>query len=43
MQEIFNGQDYQNELLVCNKSNKQVKSKDLELQHLVKYIDNIET
>ena len=43
MQEIFNGKDYQDESLVSNKSNKQVKSKDLELQHLVKYIDNIET
>ena len=43
MQEIFNGKDHQDESLVSNKSNKQVKSKDLELQHLVKYIDNIET
>ena len=43
MKEIFNGKDYQDESLVSNKSNKQVKSKDLELQHLVKYIDNIKT
>ena len=43
MQEIFYGQDYQNESLISNKSNKQFKSKDLELQHLVKSIENIET
>ena len=43
MQEIFYGQDYQDESLVSNKSNKQFKSKDLELQHLVKSIENIET
>ena len=29
--------------MVSNKSNKQFKSKDLEFQHLVKSIDNIET
>ena len=43
MQEIFYGLDYQDESLVSNKSNKQFKSKDLELQHLVKSIENIET
>ena len=43
MQEIFYFQDYQDELLVSNKSNKQLKSKDLELQHLVKSIESIET
>ena len=43
MQEIFHGQDYQDELLVSNKSNKSFKSKDLELQHLVKSTENIET
>ena len=43
MQEIFYGQDYPDESLVSNKSNKQFKSKDLELQHLVKSIENIET
>ena len=43
MQEIFYGQDYQDESLVSNKSNKQFKSKDLELQHLVKSIENIQT
>ena len=42
MQEIFYGQDYQDESLVSNKSNKQFKSKDLELQHLVKSVENIE-
>ena len=43
MQEIYYGQDYQDESLVSNKSNKQFKSKDLELQHLLKSIENIET
>ena len=43
MQEIFYGQDYQDESLVSNKSNKQFESKDLELQHLVKSIENIQT
>ena len=43
MQEIFYGQDYPDESLVSNKSNKQFKSKDLELQHLVKSIENIKT
>ena len=43
MQEIFYFQDYQDEYLVSNKSNKQLKSKDLELQHLVKSIESIET
>ena len=43
MQEIFYGQDCQDESLVSNKSNKQFKSKDLELQHLVKSIENIAT
>ena len=33
----------QDESLLSNKSNKQFKSKDLELQHLVKSIENIET
>ena len=42
MQEIFYGQDYQDELLVSNKSNKQFKNKDLDLQHLGKSIENIE-
>ena len=42
MQEIFYGQDYQDESLVSNKSNKQFKGKDLELQHSVKSIENIE-
>ena len=32
MQEIFYGQDYQDESLISNKSDKQFKSKDLELQ-----------
>ena len=43
MQELFYGQDYQDESLVSKKSNKQFKSKDLELIHLVKSIENIET
>ena len=42
MQKIFYGQDYQDESLVSNKSNKQFKSQDLELQHLVKSVENIE-
>ena len=42
MQEIFYGQGYQEELLVSSKSNKQFWNKDLELQHLVKSIENIE-
>ena len=41
MVEIFYDQDYQDESLVSSKS-KQFKSKDLEFQHLVKSIDNIE-
>ena len=32
MEEIFYDQGYQDELLVSNKSNRQFKSKDLELQ-----------
>ena len=43
MQEIFYGQDYQDESLLSDKSNKHFKSKDLELQYLVKSIENIET
>ena len=43
MQETFYGQDDRDELLVSDKSNKQFKSKNLELQHLVKSIENIET
>ena len=43
MQEIFHGQGYQEELLVSSKSNKQFWNKDIELQHLVKSIENIET
>ena len=43
MQEIFYGQGYQEEFLVSSKSNKQFWNKDLELQHLVKSIENIET
>ena len=43
MQEIFYGQDYQDESLVSNKSNKLFKSKDFESQHLVVSIENIET
>ena len=43
MQEILYGQDYQDESLVSNKSNKNFKSKDLELKHLAKSIENIET
>ena len=42
MQKIFYSQDYQDESLVSNKFNKQFKSKDLEVQHLVKSIENIE-
>ena len=43
MQETFYGQDYQDESLVSNQSKKQFKSQDLELQHLIKSIENIET
>ena len=43
MQEIFYAQDYQHELFVSNKFNKQFKRKDFELQHLVKSVENIET
>ena len=43
MQEIFYGQDYQDESLVSNKSNKLFKSKDFESQYLVVFIENIET
>ena len=43
MQETFYGQDDRDESLVSDKSNKQFKSKNLELQHLVKSIENIET
>ena len=41
MQEILYDQDYQDESLVSKKSDKQLKSKDLELQHLVKSIEII--
>ena len=43
MEKIFYDQDNQDRLLVTNKSKKQFKSKDLELEHLVKSIENIET
>ena len=43
MQEIFYDQDYEDELLVSNKSTKQFKRKDLELQHLVKSTDDKKT
>ena len=43
MEEIFYGQDNQDKSLVTNKPKKQFKSKDLELEHLVKSIENIET
>ena len=43
MEKIFYDQDNQDRLLVTNKSKKQLKSKDLELEHLVKSIENIET
>ena len=43
MQETFYGQDDRDESLVSDKSNKQFKSKNLELRHLVKSIENIET
>ena len=43
MQETFYGQDDRDESLVSDKSNKQFKSKNLELQHLVKSIESIET
>ena len=43
MQEIFYGKDYQDKSLVSYKSNNQFKSKDLDLQHLVKSIENIQT
>ena len=43
MQETFYGQDDRDESLVSGKSNKQFKSKNLELKHLVKSIENIET
>ena len=43
MQGIFYGQNYQDEPLVSNKSNKQFKSKNLELQRLAKSIEKIET
>ena len=43
MEKIFYDQDNQDRSLVTNKSKKQLKSKDLELEHLVKSIENIET
>ena len=42
MQETSYGQDDRDESLVSDKSNKQFKSKNLELQHLVKSIENIQ-
>ena len=41
MQEILYDQDYQDESSVSKKSGKQLKSRDLELQHLVKFIEII--
>ena len=43
MEKIFYDQDNQDRSLVTNKSKKQLKSKDLEFEHLVKSIENIET
>ena len=35
--------EFNDESIVYNKSNKQFKTKDLELEHIVKEIENIET
>ena len=43
MEKIFYDQDNQDRSFVTNKSKKQLKSKDLEFEHLVKSIENIET
>ena len=41
-EEIFHEKEF-NEFSLYNKLNKQFKTKDLELEHIVKEIENIET
>ena len=43
MEEYLHGKEFNDESLVHKKSNKQFKTKDLELEHVVKEIENIET
>ena len=42
LEEIFHEKEF-NEFSLYNKLNKQFKTKDLELEHMVKEIENIET
>ena len=42
LDDIFHKKEFNEESIVCNKSNKQIKTKDLELEHIVKEIKNIE-
>ena len=43
LEEILHEKEFNDESIVYNKSNKQFKTKDLELEHIVKEIENIET
>ena len=43
MEELFHEKEFKDESIVYNNSNKQLKTKDLELEHIVKEIDNVET
>ena len=43
MEELFHKKEFKDESIVYNNSNKQLKTKDLELEHIVKEIDNVET
>ena len=43
VEEILHEKEFNDESIVYNKSNKQFKTKDLELEHIVKEIENIET
>ena len=43
MEEYLHGKEFNDESLVHKKSNKQFKTKDLELEHVIKEIENIET
>ena len=43
LEEILRGKEFSHKSIVYNKSNKQFKAKDLELEHIVKETENIET
>ena len=43
LEEILHEKEFNDKLIVYNKSNKQFKTKDLELEPIIKEIENIET